>query len=235
MNGQEDNVKKERLGIRLILKSVLFFVIFIAVTFILAGRIDYWSGWIFNGLGIFFLILTYILLLDNKDLMKERLKPGKGMKKWDKIYYAASTPIFFIMFIVSVLDAGRFNWGPQVPLGVVILGILLYSIGQMIVLWAKRTNKFFSSVVRIQSDRGQKVCKDGPYRFVRHPGYVGGILFSIATPIVLGSFLGLAPLPMIIILVFIRTYLEDKTLQKELPGYLDYMKEVRYRLLPGIW
>jgi protein-S-isoprenylcysteine O-methyltransferase Ste14 len=116
-----------------------------------------------------------------------------------------------------------------------IFGIILYIIGQTIVVWAKRMNKFFSSVVRIQSDRNQTVCKDGPYRFVRHPGYVGGIIFSIATPIVLGSFLGLIPLPATIILIFIRTYLEDKTLQNELPGYIDYTKEVRYKLLPGIW
>jgi protein-S-isoprenylcysteine O-methyltransferase Ste14 len=157
------------------------------------------------------------------------------MKGWDKIYYVVSTPLFFIVFIISILDASRFEWGPQVPIGIMIFGIILYIIGQTIVVWAKRMNKFFSSVVRIQSDRNQTVCKDGPYRFVRHPGYVGGIIFSIATPIVLGSFLGLIPLPATIILIFIRTYLEDKTLQNELPGYIDYTKEVRYKLLPGIW
>ncbi len=173
--------------------------------------------------------------MDRKDLIKERLKPGKGMKRWDKIYYATSTPIFFIMFIVSVLDAGRFGWGPQVPIGVIIFGVILYAIGQTIVLWAKRANKFFSSVVRIQSDRNQEVCKDGPYRLVRHPGYVGGILFTIAIPFVLGSFLGLIPLPLAILLLFIRTYLEDRTLQKELTGYTGYTKEVRYKLIPGIW
>ena len=235
MAGQEDTVKIEHLGIKLILKSILFFIVFIAITFISAGRIDYWPGWIFNGLNIFFIILTYIILLGSKDLIKERLKPGKGMKRWDKIYYATSTPIFFIMFIVSVLDAGRFGWGPQVPIVMIIFGVILYVIGQMIVLWAKRTNKFFSSVVRIQSDRNQEVCKDGPYRFVRHPGYVGGILFTIAIPLVLGSFLGLIPIPLAILLLFIRTYLEDRTLQKELLGYTGYTKEVRYKLLPGIW
>lgn len=226
---------KESLEIRLILKSILIFILFIAITFISAGRIDYWQGWIFNGLNIFFILLTYIFLLDRKDLIKERLKPGKGMKRWDKIYYAASTPIFFVMFIFSILDAMRFGWGPQVPFFVIIFGIILYTIGQTIVLWSKRTNKFFSSVVRIQSDREQKVCKDGPYRFVRHPGYVGGIIFTIAIPLVLGSFLGLILVPITIILILLRTYLEDNTLQKELLGYTDYIKEVRYRILPGIW
>jgi len=235
MSDQVETLKIEHLGIKLILKSILFFIVFIAITFISAGRIDYWPGWVFNGLNIFFIILTYITLLDRKDLIKERLKPGKGMKRWDKIYYAASTPVFFIIFIVSILDASRFGWWPLVPIGVIIFGIILYIIGQTIVLWAKRTNKFFSSVVRIQSDRNQEVCKDGPYRIVRHPGYVGGILFTIAIPFVLGSFLGLIPLPLAILLLFIRTYLEDKTLQKELSGYTDYTKEVRYKLIPGIW
>ena len=230
-----DTNQNEKLGIKLVLKSVSILIVFIIITFVTAGRIDYWPGWVFNGLNIFFIILAYVILLDRKDLIKERLKPGKGMKKWDKIYYAISTPIFFIILIFSILDAGRFGWGPQVPISIMIFGIILYIIGQTIVLWAKQTNNFFSSVVRIQSDRNQEVCKDGPYRFVRHPGYVGGVLFTIAIPLVLGSFLGLIPLPLAILLLFIRTYLEDKTLQKELTGYTDYTKEVRYRLLPGIW
>lgn len=232
---EKDKFKNKSLDIKLILKSILFFIVFLVITFISAGRIDYWQGWVFNGLNIFFIVLTYIILLNTKDLIKERLKPGKGMKKWDKIYYLTSTPIFFIMFIISILDAGRFEWGLQVPIGLIIFGVILYIIGQTIVLWAKQTNKFFSSVVRIQSDRNQKVCKDGPYRFIRHPGYAGGILFTIAIPFVLGSFLGLIPLPFTIVLIFIRTYLEDKTLQKELIGYMDYIKEVKYRILPGIW
>jgi len=230
-----DTNQNEKFGIKLVLKSVSILIVLIIITFITAGRIDYWPGWVFNGLNIFFIILAYVILLDRKDLIKERLKPGKGMKKWDKIYYAISTPIFFIISIFSILDAGRFGWGPQVPISIMIFGIILYIIGQTIVLWAKQTNNFFSSVVRIQSDRNQEVCKDGPYRFVRHPGYVGGVLFTIAIPLVLGSFLGLIPLPLAILLLFIRTHLEDKTLQKELTGYTDYTKEVRYRLLPGIW
>lgn len=102
-------------------------------------------------------------------------------------------------------------------------------------LWAKWANRFFSSVVRIQTDRGQTVCKDGPYRFVRHPGYVGGLLFGMATPLALGSFWALIPAAVGAMLLIVRTYLEDRTLQEELPGYLEYTKEVRHRLLPRIW
>ncbi|HUV75978.1 MAG TPA: isoprenylcysteine carboxylmethyltransferase family protein [Dehalococcoidales bacterium] len=96
-------------------------------------------------------------------------------------------------------------------------------------------NRFFSSVVRIQKDRGQEVVQNGPYHSVRHPGYVGGILMAISTSLVLGSLWALIPAGVIFILLVIRTYLEDTTLQKELTGYADYAKKVRFRLLPGIW
>jgi len=230
-----DSNQKEKLGIKIVLKSISIFIVFIIITFITAGKLDYWQGWVFNGLNILFILITYIVLIDRKDLIKERMKPGKGMKKWDKIYYAVSTPIFFFMFIISILDASRFYWKPTIPLIFIFLGIILYSIGQIIVLWAKKTNKFFSSVVRIQSERKQTVCTDGPYRYVRHPGYIGGLIFTIGTPFMLGSFWGLFPAIITIFLVFGRTYLEDKTLKNELPGYKEYAKKVKYRFIPFIW
>jgi len=157
------------------------------------------------------------------------------MKRWDKVFLIFYAPVFLAIFIISVLDGGRFYWGPRIPIFVIIIGIVAYTIGQIFTLWAKKVNKFFSSVVRIQKDRNQTVCKDGPYSFVRHPGYLGGILFIISTPLVLGSFWGLIPAVMGVVLLVIRTYLEDETLQRELEGYVEYTKEVRYRLLPQIW
>jgi len=233
MTNQESTVGKEELEGKLIFKSIFFFALIIAITFIGAGRIDYWQGWIYNGLNIIFLLLSYFLL--PRELIEERLKPKEGMKKWDKIYYIVSTPVYFAILIISILDGGRFDWEPRIPILVVIIGVVVYTIGQIIVLWAKKVNKFFSTVVRIQKDRGQTVCKDGPYRFVRHPGYLGGLLYIIVTPFVLSSFWGLIPAVIAVVLLFIRTYLEDKTLQRELEGYTDYTNEARYRLLPGIW
>jgi len=233
MTNQESTVKKEELEGKLIFKSIFFFALIIAITFIGAGRIDYWQGWIYNGLNIIFLLLSYFLL--PRELIEERLKPKEGMKKWDKIYYIVSIPVYFAILIISILDGGRFDWEPRIPILVVIIGVVVYTIGQIIVLWAKKVNKFFSTVVRIQKDRGQTVCKDGPYRFVRHPGYLGGLLYIIVTPFVLSSFWGLIPAVIAVVLLFIRTYLEDKTLQRELEGYTDYTNEARYRLLPGIW
>ncbi len=231
----ESTNQKETLGLRIVLKSVLLLLVFIIITFVAAGTLEYWQGWVFNGLNLFFILLTYVVLIDRKDLIKERLKPGEGMKRWDRTYYAISTPLFFVMLIFSILDATRFTWGPTVPFIGVILGILLYCIGQTIVLWAKRANRFFSSVVRIQSDRKQEVCSTGPYRFVRHPGYLGGLVFSLGTPLMLGSYWGLVPLALTILLMFWRTSLEDATLKKELPGYEDYSNKVRHKIIPGLW
>ncbi|MHA1596078.1 MAG: methyltransferase family protein [Candidatus Asgardarchaeia archaeon] len=178
------------------------------------------------------MVLSYFLL--PPELVKERIKLIKeGMKRWDKIYAIVSAPFSFSMFIISVLDGGRFCWEPRIPVSIVVIGIVVFSIGQTIVLWAKKVNRFFFTVVCIE--KGQTVCKDGPYRFVRHPGYLGGSLYLIATPIVLGSFWGLFPAAVCVFLVIVRTYLEDKTLQAELPGYIDYTKEVKYKLLPKIW
>jgi protein-S-isoprenylcysteine O-methyltransferase Ste14 len=184
-------------------------------------------------LNIIFILLSYFLL--SHELIEERLKPKEGMKKWDKIYFIISTPISFAMLIISILDGGRFDWEPRIPVAAIIIGIAVYTIGQIIFLWAKMANKFFSTVVRIQKDRDQTVCKDGPYRFVRHPGYLGGLLYITATPLVLGSFWGLIPAVVAVVSLFIRTHLEDKTLHEELEGYIDYANETRYRLLPGIW
>lgn len=231
----DQTIQTQQLGIKIVAKSVGILLFFLPITFVIARRLDYWQGWVFNGLNIFFILLTYGLLIDRKDLIKERLRPGEGMKRWDKVYYAISTPLFFVMFILSILDATWFSWSPSVPFLVVLLGILLYCVGQIIVLWAKRTNRFFSSVVRIQTDRKHEVCSTGPYRFVRHPGYLGGLVFTIGTPLLLGSFGGLLPAFFAIILVFWRTYMEDTTLKKELPGYEDYSKKVRYRIIPLLW
>lgn len=224
-----------KLKLIFLMESLFFPVLVIFLTLILTGRIDYWQGWIYNVLNCVFLIIAFIILSNEKDLIEERLKPNKGIKKFDRVYIIFSIPLSYATVIISILDAGRFGWEPRVPVIVIFFGIIMYVFSQSLFIWAMKANRFFSTVVHIFLDRGHKVCKEGPYRFVRHPGYVGAILFAIATPFVLGSFWGLIPALVSIIMLFIRTYLEDKTLQKELPGYYDYTKEVRSRLIPGIW
>jgi protein-S-isoprenylcysteine O-methyltransferase Ste14 len=228
--------KKSSLRLRIISQGILAPLVIIAIIFLLAGRLDYWQGWGYNILNTFFIVLTVVLLADRPDLLKERLRPGEGMKAWDRIYFLVSTPMFFLMLLIACLDTGRgFGWTPMLPFSVYLLGYGLYILGQSLFLWSKRTNRFFSSVVRIQTERNQQVCQEGPYRFIRHPGYLSGILFTLATPIILGSLWALIPAAIAALSLIVRTYLEDVMLKKELPGYVDYVKKVRYRLIPGVW
>jgi len=229
------DMERNRLKSQMIVRGILVPLAITGITFAAAGRIDYWQGWTYNLLNLIILGLTFIALSSKRDLIEERLRPGQGMKRWDKIYFILSSPTYFIAIIVASLDAGRFHWEPQVPPLVTIFGIIVFVLGHLIFLWAKYANRFFATVVRIQTDRGQTVCQDGPYRFVRHPGYVGGILFGMTTPLVLGSFWALIPATVGAVLLVVRTYLEDRTLQEELNGYKDYLQRVQYRLLPRIW
>ena len=141
----------------------------------------------------------------------------------------------FLVTLFAALDAGRFHWSPQLPIVLYPVMFVLILASYCIIYWAMWTNNFFSSGVRIQTDRGHYVITEGPYHYVRHPGYVGMIIFTPASAVLLGSIYALIPAAINIILLIIRTYLEDVTLRKELPGYADYAKQVRFRLIPCIW
>jgi len=220
---------------KIVIKGFIRLAVFLILIFVAAGRLDYWQGWIFSAVIMIYGLVAAFLFADSPDLARERVKPGPGTKWWDKIFW-----VFFAIFslatvLVAVLDTGRFYWTPTQPGSVYILAYLTYLVSCGISLWAMRENRFFSSVVRIQKDRGQVVVSSGPYRFVRHPGYVGGILLYLALPLVFGSLAGLLPAAVSIVTLIIRTALEDITLQKELQGYQEYANKVKYRLLPGVW
>ncbi|MCI5225010.1 MAG: isoprenylcysteine carboxylmethyltransferase family protein, partial [Candidatus Electrothrix sp. AR4] len=129
----------------------------------------------------------------------------------------------------------RFGRSPVFPTGLVLLGFILIAWGYAFAAWALVENRFFSSVVRIQTDRGHLVCDTGPYRLVRHPGYAGNILALAGIVLALGSIWTLIPAMVALIITVIRIMLEDQTLQDELPGYREYAQRVRYRLIPGIF
>jgi protein-S-isoprenylcysteine O-methyltransferase Ste14 len=216
-------------------KVYLVFLLVLVITFASAGRITYWQGWLFTGTYFTLMTIALIKFARKKDLLYERLKPGPGVKWWDKIFFAFYIFFGLCLLAVSALDAGRFRWSPQLPLACYIAAYIVFLLSYFFAFWAMWTNKFFSSRVRIQTDRGHYVIQDGPYRFVRHPGYLGGIFWLLNAPLVLGSVWGLIPAALAVIAVIIRTYLEDTTLKNELPGYADYASKVRYRLIRGIW
>jgi protein-S-isoprenylcysteine O-methyltransferase Ste14 len=219
---------------QMILRALAAPLLMIGLLFFVAGRWDYWQAWIYTILNMIILILMATRLTQSAELVEERLNPKAGMKGWDKFYFAVTTPLYIIALVVGGLDA-RFGWTTNMPLTVYWASVLLYLLGQAIFLWARYTNNYFSSVVRIQTDRGQTVCKDGPYRYVRHPGYVGGFLFTISVGLMLGSWWASIPQVIAALMIIWRTAREDKTLQAELPGYADFTKETKYRLLPGVW
>jgi protein-S-isoprenylcysteine O-methyltransferase Ste14 len=138
------------------------------------------------------------------------------------------------IFPVAGLDAGRFHWS-HVPLGVVVLGYVLFCIGYFLSIWVYRVNRFAEPTVRIQTDRGQRVIDTGPYALVRHPLYLGALLMWAGIPLSLGSLWALLPGALGAVVLVVRTILEDRTLQAELPGYQDYTHRVRHRLIPGVW
>ncbi len=220
-----------------ILKGLASPFLLLLLVFVPAGTWNYWQGWVYVLLSVIILFFTVWLLADKKDLIRERLSPGKGMKWWDKVYFAVSTPLSFISIVLAALDRGRFHVSVPLSHTSYTTAIAIFLIAHAIFLWAKYANRFFSSVVRIQTDRNQQVCTTGPYAIVRHPGYVGGMLFTSVTPFVLGSAWAwsIVPACAAAALLVVRTSFEDRTLLQELSGYANYAKHVRYRLIPFIY
>jgi protein-S-isoprenylcysteine O-methyltransferase Ste14 len=219
---------------QMVLRALLAPILMIGLLFLVAGRWDYWQAWVYSILNMVILFIMGTVMTKNQELVEERLNPKEGMKGWDKFYFAVTTPMYIIALLVAGLDA-RFGWTRNMPLVIYGSSVIVYVIGQAIFLWARYTNNYFSSVVRIQTDRGQTVCTDGPYRFVRHPGYVGGFLFTITIGLMLGSWWACIPQIIASGMLVWRTAREDKTLQAELPGYREFAQETKYRLLPGVW
>ena len=200
-----------------------------------AGTFDWPEAWLFL---IFYATsvtgMVVWLKKNAPELLEERMSKRKDAKTWDKIILTVYSFIVMAMVVVAGLDAVRYQW-THVPLWTKILGFSAFIPAYALVFWTVTQNPYLSEVVRIQKDRGHKVCTTGPYKYVRHPMYVGVILFVLCFPIALGSFYALILSAIIVSLFTIRTSLEDKTLHNELPGYKEYAEQVRYKLIPGIW
>jgi protein-S-isoprenylcysteine O-methyltransferase Ste14 len=207
-----------------------------AVLFGSAGRLDLAMFWAFvvahSGSH---LAMALIVFRGNPDLLKERQQPGEGGKTWDRVLLSIYIAAAMAIFVWAGLDVGRFHWSDTVPPWLQVAGLAVFVTSFAFDIWAMAVNPFYSQVVRIQEDRGQYVVIDGPYRFVRHPSYAGGIISWMCTALALGSWGALLPAALLGLVLVIRTTLEDRSLQEELPGYVEYAQRVRYRLLPGVW
>jgi len=170
-------------------------------------------------------------------LMAERqnMEKAQSAKAWDKVLAPLMAISFsFPLVIVAGLDH-RYGWTPLFPTWLSILGLVIIALGYAFASWALIENRFFSSTVRIQTERGHSVCDSGPYRIVRHPGYAGNLLAVAGIIMALNSMWTLIPAVAALVIAVIRTSLEDKTLHEELPGYREYATRVRYRLFPGVY
>ena len=215
----------------------IFLLIQIIIFFVSAGNIANPRPWLyFFTAFIHYSASTAVQYKLNPQLLVQRLKVKReGSKLWDEILMRASN----LMIIVAIpaiagLDVGRFQWS-NIDIYYAPLGIVFIVVSSIILNYAMSVNIHFEPTVRIQKERNHRVITSGPYSIIRHPGYLAGILFAISIPLLIGSLFTFIPVGIYILLMIIRTWLEDKTLQEELEGYLDYSKQVRYRLLPWIW
>lgn len=225
---------KVRRGARLwVIKCFIYLIIFGIDLFVPSGDLSWGVAWIY--LGIYLVNQIVLTLILPTDLLAERSARQEGSKSWDVVLATFAALLMpMASYIIAGLDRGNM-WTTNLSPGLQIVAGVVMVLGIALSSWAMTANKFFSGLVRIQEDRGHVVQAGGPYRFVRHPGYVGGILHHIATPLMLGSWWALIPGAIGALLFVIRTTLEDKTLQRELSGYAEFTQQTRYRLVPGIW
>jgi protein-S-isoprenylcysteine O-methyltransferase Ste14 len=230
--------KSNGIGWTVVFRFLTTTLVLLAVLFLSAGKIGWWEGWAYVVQALIVLGFSrWLLICKNPDLAQERANAGSraNVKAWDRLlmpFMAIVLPL--ASWIVCGLDE-RFGWSPDLPNALQLAGLALIFAGSMLGTWAMISNRFFSSLVRIQTDRGHTVVRDGPYRFVRHPGYLGNVLAWLASPVFFASAWAAIPAVLAIIVTFARTALEDRALRAELPGYADYAASVRRRLLPGIW
>lgn len=220
------------------IRFVLLAIVIPMLPMIIAWRFDWPAAWIYVvGTVVFSFGSRLLLYFKDPSLLAERARftESEGIKQWDKsiaLMVAVVGP--FAAMIVAGLDK-RNSWSAEVVpalQGVAVAGFL---VGCIVTSWAMLVNRFFSAVVRLQTDRGQTVVRSGPYSLMRHPGYSGGILLWLSFPVMLGTLWAFVPAGIVVALLVLRTALEDRMLQAELPGYSAYAAQVRYRLLPGVW
>jgi protein-S-isoprenylcysteine O-methyltransferase Ste14 len=223
-------------------RQVVYFIFItlslLSILLICGWDLAWWQGW------VYMIIMAGMTIggrfwagRKNPGLLAERARAGKAenVKTWDKTLsplMALSSTL--LLCIVAGLDH-RFGWSPVFPVWLTVLGLALVFLGYAFGTWAMLENRFFSGVVRIQSDRGHEVCDSGPYRIVRHPGYASNFIALPGIALGLGSLWTIIPVVLALVIGVIRTSLEDRTLREELPGYGEYAQRTRYRLIPGIY
>ena len=213
---------------------VVYLVAMAAVLFGAAGTFAVPMFWAYLVLfAVLCVAASGAVYLLSPDLVKERVRPGEGEQ--DRVTVRALNLLMFLQLLLAGLDVGRLHWSAIVPFPLQILGLVGFAMGTGLTTWAMLVNRFFSSAVRLQPDRGQHVVTSGPYRLVRHPGYSGGLLLLLSAGVALGSWIAIFPILLVAPLMVRRTLIEERMLAGALPGYVDYMRRVRSWLVPRVW
>lgn len=228
--------KVRRGAIRWLVRETLGNLILIALLFGIVGRWDWWNGWALSAVYIVWSVATGALILPvNPAMLAERARPHADRRRWDMALLTAMGLLMVAQYVLASLDV-RFAWSPPLPTGLQALGLAAAVLGyDVLLVWAMVSNAFFVATVRVQTERQHAVASGGPYRVVRHPGYLGTLLLHLGVPFMLGSLWAILPGILVALVLIVRTDLEDKTLHAELPGYAEYARGVRYRLVPYVW
>jgi len=194
--------------------------------------------WPLGGLYVRIMVTTGVvnlmcILVWNPKLIGRRAFPGPGTKSWDWVLLSLLGPAMVAVYLVAGLD-GR-PWGSAGPDAAWLVGMGLHVLAFLLLTWCTAVNPFFEKTVRIQTENEHRVIDHGPYTVVRHPGYVGFSLWLLSAPLLLASRWAWIPAVLAVVLFVVRTALEDRMLQAELPGYADYAARTRFRLIPGVW
>jgi protein-S-isoprenylcysteine O-methyltransferase Ste14 len=210
--------------------ALVFPIVIGGIIFASAG--DWRLPFVWAVLGLMAAFYLALAALADESLIRERLAPGPGNR--DRLTRSVGGILLLGHWVVAGLDVGRLRWS-LIPWEIQLAGVLGYAAALGINFWAMRANRFYSSVVRVQTDRGQHVVTAGPYRFVRHPGYAATLFALLSGGAALGSWLAFVPALGFVAVFVRRTLLEDRLLQSELPGYAEYAQSVRSRLIPGLF
>ena len=210
-------------------------LLFAALVFVGAGKVAYWQGLLYLGLALVGVTVSHALVPPGSTITTDRARDARAGQDWDRRLLGTYFLVNIVTFLVAGMDSGRFRWTGDVPVGVTVAGAVVMLGGQVLFAVAKRENAFFSSTARIQNERGHQVCATGPYRFIRHPGYLGLLMSLLAFPLVMNSYWAFVPAGVGAVLLVVRTVLEDRFLIADLPGYASYADRTRSRLLPGVF
>ena len=231
------NDQQRLISPRVIVQMLFFVVVIPFLPLLISRRWDWWEAWIYAIISILAFVISRVLAARrHPDLLAERARfmQHENAKSWDKLLAPLLGLGGGLVLLVAGLDM-LYDWSPTFSLSVKILSLVIILAGYALSSYALIENRFFSGMVRIQTDRGHQVVSSGPYRWIRHPGYAGPLLTYLATPFFLDSRWSLLAVLFFAVIIVIRTRLEDSTLQEQLPGYREYAQKVMYRLLPGIW